>query len=395
MKYLTVVIILFNSSALWAQSWAPAKIILGNGDTVRASARLLQSKLIETKTGDKPGRVDNRSAREFLVDGGRYISTYYAGFKSASGNPIADSAFAKVLITGDLNLYYVGHTGKADAPEAFILQAKNSPPVELSKKIMMVTQNGQEFTRSLDAYRTQLQEAFKDCPTLKFPSGNFYTERSMRAVVNKYMACKGLASNYVDSGKRKPIQWTLLAGWDFTNVKFSPSNAVFYYLSSKNVSSQRPFFGIQAAIPTKNNKFNVLGELILKSTSVTMQESNATETSYSKLDVTYLRLGIGGRYTLAGNDRLKLDLIGSLFVSPLISKKFQRAIKSSFGDSQDNTFFFKTTEMSYVLGLGLRWNEKYGITLRSESTVAGAFSQSYAAGAVGHYLYAGVTYRIK
>jgi hypothetical protein len=376
-----------------AQRWRPAKIVLANSDTLKGQARLENDRFIFLRQEGKSAvqKFDYKDVRIAYIDDEVFTSTQLANIKNAKGKTIFDSTFVKVLIDGDIKLYYKENKSNRQSPKSFIIQKKDSSALELSQRIMQVNNSGAIQNLRLDAYKNQLAKLLEDCPSLNktITRSDYFNETDMTAVIKKYIDCKGVSTKFLKPPKQRKTEITLMAGWDVTRIKFS---SPFYYLSSSYTYSQKPFFGAQFAMPiTRSGRLKLIGEGLFKSTSIQMYESEpGFENSQTTIKISYLHVNVGLKYSLPIGSHVNVDLLGAFSVGPILSKSFVRIVNHSY---ESNDFSFNSAESNVFVGFGIRFNERFGLTIRDEVAISN-FTEYLDVSTTSNHVYYGLTYKI-
>jgi|GEM_PF-6304359 len=390
MRILICVFSLFLFSTTHAQKWRPSKITLATSDTITGLARL-DGDLIYLKQANEIRQLDNRKVRTAYIDDEVFISTHLANLKDAKGKVLYDSSFVKVLIDGDVRLYFKENKNNLQSPRTFIIQKKDSSALELVRKTIQVSNGAGSQNFQMNAYKTQLAKFLEDCPSLNrmLTKTDYYNEVEMTGMIRKYIECKGINTKFSQVAKFKKGDFTLLAGWDAAKIKFS---SPFYYLSNSYTYSQTPFFGAQFSFPiSRKGKLRLIGETLFKSTSIQMNTYDNVffETSQTTIKVSYLHFNFGLKYSLPVSSHVAIDFLGAVSTGPVISKSFVRIINHS---TQSNDFNFSRSESGILFGVGVNFNNHFGLTVRHDMIISNFAEYTQMSSSYSNFYY-GLTYK--
>lgn len=394
----------------FGQRWNPARLVLPGRDTLRGEAILRYDTIrFRTNATEKSISYGTGDVSFAYIDNILYASSDFIGLPPSEKMVLGRSFFMKVLLLGDIDLYYHVNRGNRTSPVLFFIRKGEEPAFQLIRSTISEKINGQEYNRVNEAYRDQLKFLFSDCPSVVVDTRkDYYKEKPMLTLVSSYLDCRKLNANHkVIFAAYKP-QLTFIAGLSASTLNIQVHSQTIlppatYDVYPKKASSSNPFFGVQLALAMdRKEKIHFIGELMYSKVNF----SNVKQTTPSGFQTAEETTTISRSYlrTNAGFRR-NLKLAGSLYANVHLGLSFSFVASFNYdGDvkltnlgtgSVSNSRYsheidFQTTEAGFFGGAGLGY-KRFGLMGRFEQTLS--FSSNNDFSATLQNIYISLNYR--
>jgi hypothetical protein len=383
--YLVLLLLVLVSSYATAQ-FSNAKLILPNLDTLVGKAKLRYDTVVFRGSDGKTSYYSSKQVSSVIMNDEIYFSSDYLKISTSANS---NSFFAKVLIQGDVVLYYRRNNPKdANSWPSFFIGKKESTIIELVSLEKKIYKDGLYYTQYYDAYKNQLVEFFKDCPNqIVDVKKDFFKESPMVKVVEQYSNCKNLSIRKKSISAAKPT-FSLFGGVDQTHIKFSAGGAyAFKFIDNVSTSSTMPFVGLKLELPVKHSKsIKLVTEVMFKKTNVSWSAYTLPYWNTCKLSVTYVKINLGAEKSFPISNKSSLEIHAGLSLSPIIDSRFTSS------DPYNQGFGRKVIEAGAWYGAGINFG-RTGFFVRNENVIVN-FILEPGLKMSGSYLYGGLKYKL-
>ena len=413
-KFLLTLVVTLCALQLFAQRWNPARLVVPGRDTLRGEAILKYDTIrFRADANAKAVSYGTSDINVAYIDKDLYSSSEAIGLPPSEKAVLGGPFFMKVLLLGEVDLYYHINKSNRSSPTLFFIRKGDQPATQLIKTTTTEIINGQQYNRVNEAYRDQLKFLFSDCPSVVVDSRkDYYKEKPMLDLVSSYVSCKKSNPVYKTKIIVKKPQFTVMAGIDmatFTStytIGSAPSSTYRYLPASS--SSSNPFFGVQMSISlSKNDRTSLISELMYNQLSATshifspsypagFQDEDAT----TNIKRSYVRLNEGIRRTFKVGENMSANLHLGLSFSVAASSSYDvnlATLNKGTGVTSNSVIslapnFSSNSEIGYFGGAGINY-KKIGLLARFEQTLN--ISSNTDIVAKVQNIYFGLNYRIK
>jgi len=388
---LTLLTVLFFTSAFSQSNFIPASVTLANGESLAGFIDYKDWDVTPRKISfkenidDKPIKLFVTEVREFRLNNEIFErAIVQVEYSSLNLNNLDDSVrfklrpdtvFLQTIYDGAKSLYYLK---MQDGKELFYIKVDSTYTLLLYKKYRLEV-NHNIVVGINSRYKGQLAYYLNDCRTITANIDETkYTQHSLYALFKDYYKCSSAEIKFQQHQRKLQVDYGAVAGISITHFAFSSSEEIFAPLVNAGYKPSLNFsggFSLDLIFPNRHKRWSVYNELFFTSFKTNgyyndVKSDFQNTQTWTEVGASYIKINNNVRYKYPIKSTfvfLQAGISSGFMVGSTNYRKTETQVFARFFTEEGKVLDdFTTYEQAFSVGAGMLY-KKASFQVRYES----------------------------